>query len=485
MSLKYRPESPANSNLEFRQRIAELFSISEDLSSFIRIIDTCDDLILVKAAEGFPLNSNLRKVRGQIINTKTWQIVANNVGFIEPLAIYKPILETDSSEYLVQSDTELVWSSETKFYLGYESIGCRIFDHEGKRYFSTMTKIDAMKSHWGNNPRFYDILTELYPEHETVELKEGECRNFLIIHPTVNLACSYLETKLLQILDPLTGQLPLPNIEVHEEVSLSLANQWIFPTTVYQGEDEVQPRQLKLLTKPDGTKEVHFGACKGLDEEWVDARLYPGDFIVAVVNGDYYRLETPRYLHANYITEGNPTPYNNFFIKAKGFVNSLNELAHLPNFYDEVGNNYNLVKSDDRVKLWSIILSDAIGPRHKAEAQTWDKRFHNDIKMVANFIVYQFPTYTVDLLKNLAETRKILNMQSQTDIRRILKDSNVRLTQTKSPGNNSRESLRNEIIRHLTFYESAESTYKLVTSVKKTNQHLKEEESKIREVPSQ
>jgi hypothetical protein len=493
MSRFTRAVAGCNKNAELRSKIRQMFDIPVECDNQWNVLDEVSvdadtSLICVHNEQSVPnCHPSVRKLRGQIIETGTWTVVSDTTGAFEPLTVFSPLVKLDDKEgkYCVVTDAgEKTFSCEAKFYLGFESVKVRIFDFKGQRYFSTHTKIKAEKSRWTQDT-FYTLFSK-HVNPLTIEMPlstvTGQRVNqltFILLDPTLCLAGSYVAEKLMLLNADVPSDF-LPNIERYSPVDIVTANDWIFPRAECvrsNMEDGTYCRQLFL--KEEKEKGEGKGEGKGKvkvecnpfhvspDPSLNDPRLMPGDFIVIEDGGEFTRLDTIRMRYTSNITGADPYPYHHFCIEAKKFIDSDETLKVLPQYLSSEGHPFNLKSYKERVQLWTIILWDAISPVHKSSVLSWYDRFFSDLKMVSHFIVYRYHTMNHEHLAEISDKRKILSRECLKNIDRIYEKTAHRIRPVK--GTDFNTILCDSITTWLTFNETADSVYKLISSIGRYN----------------
>ena len=440
-------------------------------------------------------HSSVRKLRGQIIavsvdsdDNKTLTLVSDTTGAFEPLTVFSPLMSgSEDGKYHALTDVgEKVFSHTSKFYLGFESVKIRIFDFQGQRYFSTHTKIKGDKSKWTQDT-FYSLFSKhLDPSSIVMPLsttsvaeassdKMDDKTNdkvsqltFILLDPVLCLAGSYVAEKLMLLNTDVPDDF-LPGIERYKPVELEVANNWIFPKSECVRsviEEGTYCRQLFLTA--DGKVECNLFHTSE-DPALNDPRLMPGDFIVVEDGGEFTRLDTVRMRYASSITGADPYPYHHFCTQAKKFIDSDIGLRVLPAYYNSNGVPFNLKSYKERVQLWMVILWDAISPVHKSSVLNWTDKFLSDIKMVAHFITYRYRQLTPQHLTEIADKRKILSRECQKNISRIHDKTAKRVVAKPNKRTDFNAVLCDTIANWLTFNETADSVYKLISSIGRYN----------------
>jgi len=557
MSRFTRSFPSCNSNTEYIRQLSELFNIPIDCkkqwnilqevelpatvaadsqqqqadsdadNSSTAVIETSkSSLICVHYDEEIrpsELHPNVKKLRGQIVDTSCWKVVAGSSGAFTPMTVLEPVTWDDEAQsYQVQTDEGIkTLSSQAKFNLGFESAKIRIFDHKGHRYFATYKNITAEKALWGGKS-FHELFCKhLKPEDivmpvSTVTGQLVSCLTFLLLDPHLCLSTSYVAEKLLLLPSMVNGrseesddsssvdnksvdELPsrddfLPNIERCNPVPLQTANDWIYPRLECikpDAEEGTFARQLFLSKSESGELKVECNPFF-FNPEYTMPEMLAGDFIVVQDGSNFYRLNTRRIKFTTAITGEDSYPYHHFCLEAKKHVKSVETLVGLPQYMQADGVQFDLNNYQQRVKLWTVIVWDAMSPARKPEVLSWCDRFFSELEAVAHFVAYVYPS----IAHNMANYSKLFDKTDVRNLERIHSRSKGtavkqhaaaggRAAGAKGKGKGDKKAnskikaevadfnvtFKAVILNWLTFNETSDSCYKLMTAVRRYTKH--------------
>lgn len=405
--------------------------------------------------------------------------------------------------------------STTKLFLGYEGAMIRVFKWNGQVFFSTHRRIDASRSKWGGRRYFSELYQELSgPDINSFfgpEPYSPYCYMLLIVHDEIRLATSTRDNRIIfigvkKVWDESvyssdgkpyhwSGEfkINIPDIPkdlsgtftnnhthpliVQPSVNVDIANKFLFPQKYAKdipstGEAESyksKEHEIVVDYSDDGTSinEIYY---KRLTQPIADERLAGGDFIIIYTQSAdgktvVYRLESPAFEYRVSITGNDPNLYHRFVIEMVNFTKA--DPAELADAYPRyIGNNgkpISLAHPYDRQVYWWSLYYDAVSPAYKDEVDGFYKRYTDDIRKVANFILHEYAKLMENIKKNTSDNQqseelKRLNEKTRSRIE-ILRD--MASYPQQRPGQSPFGALVN-----LLYKETGPSLYKMITTVR-------------------
>jgi hypothetical protein len=404
----------------------------------------------------------------------------------------------------------------TKLFLGYEGAMIRVFKWNGQIFFSTHRRIDASRSNWGGRRSFLELYRELNgPDLNSFfgpEPYSPYCYMLLIAHDEIRLATSTrdnriifigvkkvwdesvyaapgkpyewsgpFQVKLPTILKDLAG--PFSNnhnrpMIIQPTINVDIANKFLFPqeqakdipTTGAGGAYEAKDHEIIIDYNEDGNavNEIYY---KRMVRPIADERLAGGDFLIMYTQTNdgktvVYRVESPSFEYRVSITANDPNLYHRFVVEMVNFTKAEpKELADAyPPYIGAEGKPISLAGPADRQVYWWSLFYDAVAPAYKDEVDGYFNRYTEDIRRVANFILYEYPKIMEAAKQNLPANQTVTEELKRINEKTRSRIDNLRQIVYNTPRKGNISFF--QILVNLLYKETGPSLYKMITTVR-------------------
>lgn len=408
-----------------------------------------------------PEHEILKPIRGIIFDLNKDTMVANTQGYVDEITIDEPITVTDLN-YEKHININNVAYIDGKLFMGYDSVFAKIFKHAGKVYFSTVRKIDAIKSKWGYSKFFKDTFDEL--SGFKIDDLFGEekyspfCHYFIINDTDLSFSSSLNDKKLFYIgigtmwspgeYDN-NGIIPkIPNIKsmmnpktalIQREIDFNIANKALFPNefadikSSYVNHDldiniPLEPNQIFLKYYHDFITDVYVNPEYPFTK---DDRLKGGEFVILTVNEKilernivkFFKIKSKAYTYRNMLLGDDPEPYHRFYQVLIDIYRKVEFLTDTPDIEVEVDNvntfifsgfSFHPIDRDTQFLIlkWNKLFMDAISPAWKEYASSFIQRFNRNIINVAFFISEEVPKILTKIKREKFDVNKIIDLKT-------------------------------------------------------------------------
>lgn len=395
----------------------------------------------------------------------------------------------------------------TKLFLGYEGALVRIFKWNGQIFFSTHRRIDASRSNWGGRRSFLELYRDLNgPDMNSFfgpEPYSPYCYMLLIVHDEIRLATSTRDNRIVfigvkKVWDESVYAAPgkpyewsgpfqvkLPTIRkdlagpfsnnhnhpmiIQPSVSVDIANKFLFPQEHAKdiptgGAYKAKDHEIIIEYSEDGNavNEIYY---KRPDQPINDERLAGGDFLIMYTQTNdgktvVYKVESPSFEYRASITDNDPNLYHRFVVEMVNFTKAdPKELAdNYPPYVGADGKPISLTEPGGRQIYWWSLFYDAVAPAYKDEVDGYFKRYTDDIRRVANFILHEYPKIIRDANQTMTEELKRLSEKTRSRF------DNLREIAFNTPRKGYTSPFK--ILVSLLYKETGPSLYKMISTVR-------------------
>jgi len=489
------------------------------------IIDVDGPLVMIHYNGNFnptdPADIPLRKIRGIIIDINTGAYFTNSYGYVEDLPVESLLINNDNIvSFLGQNSQELSFKeTDVKFAVGYESSFVKVFKHNGKIYFSTSTKIDGTKSHWGNKETFYEAFLrlslirpeDLFGPEETSPYTY--C--FVIIGPT-NLCSMLHENRVIyagchqcwdiQVLasKPTDPYYSILNFEKYEPTNLSQPEPSVLHTESYDrpmiGQNFISVENVNKLLYPEycaprvasdnpksnnrevyvqygdggSVKEVFWSNPLANTENHVHPFFSVGNFVIMFLGSgsemSLFRLVTQPFLYRMKMTGNDCSPYHHWVWTLQSITRKDATPDAIIPLLKEDGQLFDVNKPEEFRQMWFITFYNSVGPSRRDEVSKFYDNYMSDINAVTAFIKDVYPKITTQQFEIL-KSKNIMAEATRSRISAILTQANKKVEENLKRNVIAKVNtlLFNAIKHQLINYESPDSCYKMIKTIERFN----------------